>query len=61
MTMDGSITAKDKRGGTVFTMFQIVLNFYLNAAASEAIDCLGRHVWVKQRSCDHEEDLIRPD
>jgi hypothetical protein len=32
------------------------LNAYFNAAAFEAIDNFRRHVWVKQRSSNHEEE-----
>ena len=53
VSMDGSVAAEDQSGRIACGIFKIVLNAYLNAAASEAIDYLGRHVWVKQRGCDH--------
>ena len=55
MTVDCSVATEDERSRTVCGVLESVLNFYLDAAASEAIDCLWRYVWMKQRSCDHEE------
>ncbi len=57
MPMDCAVTAEDQGGREVFNSFQAVEDFYLNTAASKAIDYLGRHLWVKQRGCDHEEEI----
>jgi hypothetical protein len=53
MAMDSSISAEDQSGRKVFSEFQAVQNFYVNAAASEAIDYPRRHIRVKQGDCDH--------
>ena len=53
MAVDGPIAAEDEGGGKLFSGFKPVQDFYVNAAASEAIDDFSRHVWVKKGSCDH--------
>ncbi len=57
--MDRAITAEDQRRRYSRMILETFLNAYFNAAAFEAIDYLGRHVWVKQRGCDHEEEEER--
>ena len=59
VSVDGSVATEDQSSRIVVSVFQIVLDFYLNAAASEAIDYFGRHVWMKQRSGDHAEETFR--
>ena len=54
--MDRAVAAEDESGRTVFRVFESILNFYLGAAAPKAINYFGRQVWMKQRSCDHEEE-----
>ena len=56
--MDRAIAAENQRRRYRLMLFKIFLNAYFNAAASEAIDNLRRHVWVKQCSSDHEEEYL---
>jgi hypothetical protein len=56
MSMDRAIAAEDQRSRYSRMILKTFLNAYFNAAASEAIDNLGRHVRVKQRGCGHEEE-----
>jgi hypothetical protein len=57
VAMDSAVTAEDQSGTNVFRMFQTVQNFHVNAAAPEAINNFGRHVWMKQRSCNHLRNI----
>ena len=56
MSMHRAVAAENERSRYSRMISKIFLNAYFNAAASEASDNFRRHVRVKQRSGDHDEE-----